>query len=70
MVFRFGCSNAVTVGQRACARQTALASELAYIYAAKTKDRAAADSGEEKARIFEILRETHPEARARWGNKE
>ncbi len=39
MVFRFGCSNAFTVGQRACARQTALASELAYIYAAKTKER-------------------------------
>ncbi len=39
MVFRFAYSNAFTVGQRACARQTAPASELAYIYAAKTKDR-------------------------------
>jgi len=41
MVFCFGLAIASAAGQRAGARQTALASELAYIGGAKTKDHGA-----------------------------
>jgi hypothetical protein len=38
--FSFWLRNVFTVGQRACARQTALASELARTYEAKSNDHA------------------------------